>query len=233
MTPEQSKSIVYFWTQVRQIERRICETGHRPCPADVEGVWDCDFEDAYEAIQPILVCIRKPRLFSGVSSFPHQRGPFEADNAHQGLMFQLNPEEAMYGDASLLESTEYRELRKQAETEVEMLAKMGRIPVAVPILPRCGADIWDEDYVMRWRIPEPSITTVNVIRQTTVPPDPLDYTLSETRLKLIEVTDNTPRSIKDLAKRAGCDYQTAKGYLPELKRMGHVRKVDQGYVRPQ
>lgn len=233
MTSAQMKILVAFWSQVRQIESRIRENGHRHCPLDIDDRWNHEFEDAYEAIRPLLVCISNPRLFVGVSSLPHLRGPFEAKNAHQALLFQLNPEEAMYGNPALLEAKEFVTLRKLAEAESELLASMNEIPVAVPVLPKCGAAIWDEDYVRRWKIPEPSAIPSSAISQTTVPADPLDYTLSETRMKLVEATDNVPRSIKDLAKRADCDYQTAKGYLPKLKNMGLVRKVKQGYVRPR
>lgn len=195
MTPEQSKRIVNFWTQVRHIEGTICENGHRPRPADVEGLWNDEFEDAYQTIYPLLVCISKPRLFSGVSSLPHLQGPFEAVNAHQALMFQLNPEKAMYGDPSLLETAEYRDVRKQAEAEVETLTKMDRIPVAVQILPRCGAGIWQPDYESGWTIPDRS----NVSEDCNLPNRnevPVSHTLTAVQQKILNAVHSAGEPLR-------------------------------------
>lgn len=125
MTPEQSQTIGPFWSQVRQIEKRILENCHRLGPLDVEGLWNDEFEKTYETLAPLLAPLCQPQIFLGVSSLPHLRGPFEAENAHQALMFQLNPEEAMYGDPSLLRSEEYNVLRQAAEAEVKQLETKG------------------------------------------------------------------------------------------------------------
>ena len=239
MIPAQCKSLGAFWSLVRQIERRILESSHRPCPLEIDDLWNSEFEDVYEAIHPLLVCISWSQLFNRVSSLPHLRGPFEAENAHQALMFQLNPEEAMYGDISLLETKEYVALRKLAEAEAEQLANMDVIPVAVPVVPRCGADVWDEDYVVQWMVPDqsaaPALVTDpdNGTSQTAVMPDPLSYSLSETKLKLVNAVDEVPCSAKKLAKLVGCEQQTCRRYLPELVRQGLIRKVGTGYVRPR
>ena len=102
MTPAQSKTLVAFWSHVRQIESRVRDNGHRPCPWDVDSLWDQELEESSEALHPLLVCLSKRQVFMAASSLPEKRGPIEADNAHQALMFQLNPEEAMYGNPSLL-----------------------------------------------------------------------------------------------------------------------------------
>lgn len=231
MTPRQSKNIAFFWTQARQTERRIRENGHRPCLVDVEGIWNCEFEDAYEAIHPILVYISKPRLFIGVSSLPQLRGPFEADNAHQALMFQLNPEEAIYGDPSLLESAEYRDLRKQAEAEVEMLAKMDQVPVAVPILPRCGASIWQPDYEMSWAVPEGS--DVSADRSVRNSDDiPVSHTVTAVQQKMLNAlrAAGEPLRAERLSELVDCSFDTVRRYVGVLMRRNLIHHVSQGYV---
>lgn len=236
MTPVQAYLLADFSHQIQGRIKLIRENGHRPSPFDLEDYRDFELEDAYDAIRPMLICISKPQLYAGVASLPENQGSFVAENAHHAQSIQFNPPESMYGNPSLLEEDSIKHMLRQAAVERSRLAEMPTIPVAVPVLPRCGADIWNEDYVTEWRIPAPStisVTPSTLVQHTTVPPDPLNYTLSETRWKLIEATDNEPRSIKELAKRSGCEYQTAKEYLPELKRSGHVRKVKQGYVRPQ
>ena len=138
---------------VRRIEQYIAENSHRPCPIDAEDRWDFKLEDAYDAIHPLLVCLSRPRIFMAVSSLVNQRGPFTADNAHQALMFVLNPPEALFGNAGVLKSDEYIELRTEAEAEVRQLTVMDRIPVAVPIRPKVGVEVWNPDFKFGWKLP--------------------------------------------------------------------------------
>lgn len=231
MTPEQSKSIVIFWTKVRLTERQIHENSHRPCQLDVEDIWNCELEDAYEAIHPILVCISKPRLFNGVSLLPHLRGPFEADNAHQALMFQLNPEEAMYGDPSILKSSEYQAIRKQAEAEVEMLAKMDAIPVAVPILPRCGADIWEPDYEFGWTIPDRNNASTDRSHRDR-DEVPLSHKLTPVQQQIVNAVRaaEEPLRAETISELIDCSFDTVRKYVLELMRRGLIHHVSQGYV---
>src|SRR4029079_18780383 len=102
MTSAQAKLFEAFWDQVRNAEQTIRENSHRPPPLDVDDKWNWGLEDSYEAIHLLLISLQRPRLFNAVSALPHRRGPFIADNAHQGLMFQLNPPEAMFGMPNLL-----------------------------------------------------------------------------------------------------------------------------------
>lgn len=231
MTTMQSKSFGFFWTLVRQIEHRVRENGHQIRRRDVDGIWNWEFEDAYEAVHPSLVCISRTRLFNGVSSMPHRRGPFEADDAHQALMFQLNPEEALYGDLSLLESTEYLDLRKQAEAEVELLAKMDRIPIAVPILPRCGASIWQPDYQTRWAIPDHCSTSTdrNLHNMDEVP---VSHTLTETQQKILDTVRAVGEPIRGekISRLVDCSNDTVRKYVVTLMRLGLIHHVSQGYV---
>jgi hypothetical protein len=231
MSPGQSTNIMCFWAQVRQVERRIRENGHRPRPVDVEGIWNCEFEDAYEAIHPILACISKPRLFNGVSSLPRLRGPFDADNAHQALMFQLNPEEAMDGDPSLLESAEYRDLRKQAELEVEMLARMDRIPIAIPILPLCGASVWQPDYETRWAVPDRSgvSTDRNHQNRSEVPAPATITAVQQKMLNAIRAAGEPVRGEK-ISELIDCSFDTVRRYVGVLMRQNLIHRVSQGYV---
>lgn len=61
---------------------------------------------------------------------------------------------------------------------------------------------------------------------------PLEHTLTETQNNLVRATDQTPRPIKEIAKRADCDYQAARKYLPNLRRDGYVQKAEKnGYYR--
>lgn len=231
MTPELSNRIVNFWTQVRQVERRICENGHRPRPVDAEGLWNYELEEAYEVIHPILICISRTRLFKGVSSLPHLQGPFEAVNAHQALMFQLNPEEAMYGDPSLLETAEYRDVRKQAEAEVETLTKMDRIPVAVQIHPRCGAGIWQPDYEIKWAIPDRSGDSAdrNHHNRSEVP---VPHTITAVQQKMLNAirAAGEPLRAEKISELIDCSFDTARRYVGVLMRRNLIHHVSQGYV---
>lgn len=172
MTPRQTQSINNFWSEIRRRERDIEENGHRPCPWDVDDRWDFELEDAYEAIHPLLVCISKPQIFFAVSSLLHLRGPFAADNAHQGLMLQHNPQGAMFGGPSHLGSENYLRLRKLGETEVERLGRMDAIPVAVPIKPRVGCEVWNEDFVPGWEVPTKSTDLPDAVVEVIEKPIP-------------------------------------------------------------
>ena len=138
-------------------DKLIRENGHRPCPLDVEDYRDYELEDAYDAIHPLLKCISKPQLYAGVSSLPEMQGSFVAENAHQALSIHFNPAESMFGNPSLLESDSIKQLLLLVEAEDKKLADMPTIPVAVPVAPRIGADIWNDDYVPRWILPNPSM----------------------------------------------------------------------------
>ena len=169
----QTHLIDTFWSEIRRREREIEENGHRPCPWDIDDRWDFELEDAYKAIHPLLVCISKPQIFVAVSSLSHLRGPFAADNAHHGLMLQHNPRGSMFGDPSRLGSEEYLRLRKLGETEVESLSQMDAIPVAVPIKPRVGCEVWNDDFVLQWMVPtKPATLASDVVEviEKRVPP---------------------------------------------------------------
>lgn len=157
MTPVQAHLIADFWHQIQRRIKLIRENGHLPCPLDVEDNRDFELEDAYDAIHPLLICISKPQLYAGVSSLPEMQGSFVAENAHQAISIQFNPTESMFGNPSLLESDAIKQLLRQVEAEDAKLAGMLTIPVAIPVAPRIGADIWNDDYVPRWILPNPSI----------------------------------------------------------------------------
>lgn len=96
---------------IRRTELQIRENALIPCPWDADDRWDFELEDVYDAIHPLLVCLSRPRIFMAVSSLVNRQGPFKADNAHLALMFVLNPPEALFGNAGLLESDDYIALR--------------------------------------------------------------------------------------------------------------------------
>ena len=85
------------------------------------------------------------------------QGSFVAENAHQALSIQFNPAESMFGNPSLLESDSIKQLLLLAEAEDTKLAEMPTIPVAIPVAPCIGADVWNDDYVPRWILPNPSM----------------------------------------------------------------------------
>lgn len=66
-------------------------------------------------------------------------------------MLQHSPQGA-FGNPSHLGSEEYLRTRKLGETEAEKLGRMDAIPVAVPVMPRVGCEIWNEDFVFRWAV---------------------------------------------------------------------------------
>lgn len=61
---------------------------------------------------------------------------------------------------------------------------------------------------------------------------PLELFLTETQIKLVIATDEKPRSIKEIAHKAGCEYQAARKYMPDLSRNGFVQRAEKaGYFR--
>ena len=229
MTPMQTQLIDTYWSMIRRRERDIRENGHRPCPCDVDDRWDFEFEDAYEVIHPLLVCINKPQIFVAVSSLPHLRGPFAAENAHQALMFQLNPAEAMYGDPSQLDSEKYLDIRNKAEAELAQLAAMDEIPVAVPVLPRVGTEIWNDNFVRGWTLPKPIIGPVDGSVATSI--TSLSHVLTSGQQEIFDVVKETPLSGKAIHKLLGGSYETVRKYVRVLMKMNLIHRVSQGYVR--
>jgi hypothetical protein len=231
MTPSQTQAFNAYWSLIRRFEFDIQENGHRPCTPEAAEYWDFDLEEAYEVIHPLLVCISRPQFFIAVSPLPQYRGPFEADNAHKAMMFQLNPPESMYGDPSLLNSENYLCTRNRAEAELTQLAALKEIPVAVPIAPRVGTKIWSDDYVVRWKVPSQLTATPVAPDETGGILEPLSYRLSPGMVELVEAMNEVPQTGKELAVKVGLDYQTVREYLPKLIKKRLVRKVRQGYVR--
>ena len=154
MTPDQAHLFSDFFDQVRRRMKLIRENGHRAAPLNIEGYRDVELEDAYDAIRPWLIRISKHQLYAGVASLPEYQGPFVAENALHALSIQFNPPESMYGNPALLESDAIKHMLHQAEFVYSQLAEMPTIPVAIPVLPLCGSDIWEPEFVQRWKLPE-------------------------------------------------------------------------------
>ena len=159
MTPNQAHQLADFADLIKRRITLIRMNDHHPILLDTEDHRDFELEDAYEAIRPLLICISEPKLYEGVASLPENQGPFVAENAHHALSIQFNPPESMFGNPSLLESNAIKHMLDHASVERSRLAEMPTIPVAEPILPRCGVEVWDPDYVPRWIIPSPSLSS--------------------------------------------------------------------------
>ncbi|WP_254511371.1 hypothetical protein [Anatilimnocola floriformis] len=221
MTPSQAKYFGCYWDQVRRTEKFIVERYH--LSLQNEDLWDLDFEDSYDAIAPSLASVYDERLFYAVSAVPERRGPFHAVNAHQALMFCLNPPEAMCGLPGILDSVGYVELRSLAERELKQLQSMPSIPVAVPVNPKVGAKIWELDYEQKWSL---SCENLDLALEASL------RNLTTAQREILDAVTRIPTSAKNIAKRSGYPDQTVRLYLPKLIARGLLEKGPQGYALP-
>ncbi len=119
MKPDELQAFEAFWDFVRRAELDVRENNHRghPPPDVASDPWDQDFADAYTAIRRFLAKFRRKRAFFPPPGVPLRPTPFEAETAHEALMFFLNKPDELYGSAKALASKEYLDLKGEAMEE--------------------------------------------------------------------------------------------------------------------
>ena len=120
MAVEQLRDFDEFWRVIDLNESYVRRYGHAVWHPGLRDRWDEQLERAYEAIRPHLSALRRPSLFTtpaGAKGF----NPYEAETAHQALMFFLNPPENMFGQIWVLTSPEYLRIKQETMAELERL----------------------------------------------------------------------------------------------------------------
>jgi len=115
-----------FWDHVRRAESDIELYGHlgSPPPDDYGDPGDSDFTESYERIKPLLRPKQAKYLFVPPEGLWWRRIPFESKTAHEGLMWFLNPTKEVYGSPGVLQTSEYRALKKAAMEEWRLLKRL-------------------------------------------------------------------------------------------------------------
>ena len=106
MDPEAVRQFDDFWREIGRAEEFIRQYGHTGWDPSYRERWDEPLEQAYEAIRPHLAPVVYPRMIITPVEFPNLR-PYEAETAHQALMYFLNPPENLFGYLGALDSEEY------------------------------------------------------------------------------------------------------------------------------
>lgn len=136
MNDEQLKHFVEFWRIIDLNERHVRQYGHVGWHPGRRDGWDEQLGRAYEAIRLHLASLRRPFL---VATPAEAKGlnPFDAETAHQALMFFLNPPENLFGQIWILTSSEYHRIKQQALAEFERLQTSPREPKKSASLSPC------------------------------------------------------------------------------------------------
>lgn len=219
MTPMQHTLFDEFWSLIRKIERDIHEIGHTSGGDSIHW-WFWELEDAYEAIMPLLFSISHPQQFYAPDAQTEIGGPFKAENAHEALVSCLSSEADLTGLINLLDSPEYKELRSKAADENRQLDALEHVPVALLVLPKVGAAIWDEEYEPRWEL-----ATIEPSKEVLI------LNLTDTQRRIYNIVGETPQRGQAIATLADCEFDTARKYLPRLVKSDVIKKCPAGYYR--
>jgi len=106
-----------FWQIISDEEDYIRQYGHYAFPEWKEK-WHQALEDCYAEIRPLLEAVSQHQMFQGL---PGNLNPFTAENYHHALTLVLNPPERWFGNIGVLNSVEYLELKKSAESELAFI----------------------------------------------------------------------------------------------------------------
>ncbi len=115
-----------FWNRIKATEDFICENAYRihTHPQCFGEKWSEDFAESYAQISHALKKLRTPRFFPVPKDLKFCTCPISAETAHQALMFFLNPQEDVCGEADALNSREYKAIKRQAEEELGQLQEL-------------------------------------------------------------------------------------------------------------
>lgn len=124
------EAFAVFWDHVRDEKLVILQNEHkgRVTPDCLSDTWNESFERAYLGIRPHLKKYRSLKTFpvpSGVMALP---SPIQAENAHQALMYFLNPGIHLSGEIGVLDSREYLSIESKAMDEEQRLDDKSIVP---------------------------------------------------------------------------------------------------------
>jgi hypothetical protein len=126
MNEKTQKAFGIFWDRIGHAENMIFDhTGPRYPPFVKEDMDDSFFE-AYAAIKQALKPLANKRHFIGPPEAPGYP-VFEAETAHEALMFILNPPEALFGLPAILTKEEYLTIKREAQEEYRKILMGGKI----------------------------------------------------------------------------------------------------------
>ncbi len=113
---------------------------------------------------------------------------------------------------------------------------MGRIPVAVPIRPKVGVEVWDPDFKLGWELPRDEVTPEAPDSQAGQA-TPISHYLSKTKEAILDcLSVDHPQTAEQLVKSVKvkhgveCEEQTVRKYMGPFKKAKLVARVKQGYV---
>jgi hypothetical protein len=129
MDPEAVRQFDDFWREIRRAEEFIRQYGHTGWEPRYQERWHEPLEQAYAAIRPHLAPVVYPRMIITPVEFPNLN-PYEAETAHQALMYFLNPPENLFGHLRALDSREYLQIKRDAHAELDRLQspRPGTVP---------------------------------------------------------------------------------------------------------
>jgi hypothetical protein len=119
-----SETFDEFWRYVARMEDYIRQYGAIGFRPDDLDRWDEHFAELYNTIAPAFRTlpqgVANHRLFILPPGLPGANSVM-ADNAHQALMWELNPPERFFGAIDALQSAEHREVKRAAQQELRLL----------------------------------------------------------------------------------------------------------------
>ncbi len=204
-------ALAEFLQCVEEAVLDVRENGHGGrLPPDCLGDTASErFDKAYEALREFLKPLRTRRRFVLPPSLSYLPGVIVTETALQAWMLVLNPVGQLYGEVWFLDSEEYVEIKRRAVIE--------------------AVTVWDDEYGavhdLELELPT-SQTNATSLRKRLLG-------LTPTQRRIYEVVDDTPRRGDDIADLACCEVFTARRYLPQLIRLGLIKKCPAGYYRDE
>ena len=123
MDERTAKAFEHFWGRIGSTEHSIFDwTGPRLPPFVKEGMDDSWFED-YDAIRMALKPLAKRRPFIAPAEATGD-AVFQAETAHEALMFILNPPDALFGLPHILTGREYLDIKREAQEEFRRMLEI-------------------------------------------------------------------------------------------------------------
>jgi hypothetical protein len=149
MDESAAKAFEHFWGRVGSAEQAVFNwTAPRLPPLVVDDLDDSWFED-YKAISEFLKPQARRRSFIAPPEVPGD-AIFQAETAHEALMFILNPPKALFGLPHLLATREYLDIKREAQQEFRR-ARGEELPGAATVEEQpAPRPRWDSERRILW-----------------------------------------------------------------------------------